>query len=197
MTRHHLRFGSAYVLPARLVGVRPRNAWLEVTDEVLTARFGRWAISTPIANVAGAGVSGPYSTIKTIGPPRLSLADRGLTFATNADLGVCLTFDEPVKGIDPLGIVRHPALTVTVAEPEAVVSELTTRGVARTDIDDLRTVQAAVDDLRTMTASQLRDLAKERNIDHPASMKKAELVEVLEAQLDADLVDDLVTTPPR
>lgn len=189
--RHHLRFDSAYVLPAKLLGVRPETAWVEIGDELLTARFGRWSLATPIANIGGAGVVGPFSRLKTMGPPRLSLADRGLTFATNADLGACLRFDEPVTAIDPLGVIRHPGLTVTVADPERLVSALAERGVARTDIAQLRTVQTAVDDLRTMTASDLRALAKDRGVEHPASMKKADLVALLERDLDADLVEEL------
>ena len=66
--------------------------------------------------------------LKTIGPAHLSLADRGLTFATNRDEGVCIRFHEPVKGIDPLGVLRHPALTVTVDDVDALVASLPTRG---------------------------------------------------------------------
>jgi hypothetical protein len=62
----------------------------------------------------GVEITGPYSAVMTIGAPHLSLADRGLTFASNADRGVCIRFAEPVRGIEALGIIRHPALTVTV-----------------------------------------------------------------------------------
>jgi hypothetical protein len=40
------------------------------------------------------------------GPARLSLADRGLTFATTTRTGLCITFRSPVPGIDPWGIFR-------------------------------------------------------------------------------------------
>ncbi len=46
----------------------------------------------------------------------MSLADRGLTFATNGDRGVCLFMRGPIPGIDPFGLLRHPNLTVTVAD---------------------------------------------------------------------------------
>jgi hypothetical protein len=80
----------------------------------LTARFGPWLVETTLDNVAGTEQTGPYSAVKTAGPARLSLADRGLTFATNDDAGLCIRFRSPVHGIDPLGVIRHPALTVTV-----------------------------------------------------------------------------------
>ena len=35
----------------------------------------------------------------------------------NPDEGVCIRFAEPVRGMDPMGKIRHPGLTVTVAEP--------------------------------------------------------------------------------
>jgi len=61
-------------------------------------------------------ITGPYTFVKTAGPAHLSLADRGLTFATNGDRGVCLMMGEPIPGIDPFGLLRHPNLTLTVAD---------------------------------------------------------------------------------
>jgi hypothetical protein len=52
------------------------------------------------------------------------MADRGITFGTNPRRGVCIEFHEPVPAFDPLGLVRHPNLTVTVADPEALLSVL-------------------------------------------------------------------------
>ena len=79
---------------------------------------------TPLDNVVTTQVTGPYQVAKVIGPAHLSLADRGLAFATNARLGLCIRFHEPVAGIDPLGRLRHPALTVTVADVEGLAAEL-------------------------------------------------------------------------
>ncbi|MBA2438430.1 MAG: hypothetical protein H0V52_08805, partial [Acidimicrobiia bacterium] len=47
---------------------------------------------TPLDNVKGSQVTGPYATLLVIGPARLSIADRGLTFATNARRGLCIRF---------------------------------------------------------------------------------------------------------
>ena len=59
-----------------------------------------------------------------IGPPHLSMADRGLTFATNADEGICIRFRQSVPGSTPVPWIRHPSLTLTVAQPREVQSFL-------------------------------------------------------------------------
>ncbi|MBB5085085.1 hypothetical protein [Nonomuraea endophytica] len=53
-----------------------------------------------------------------------SLADRGLTFGSNTRQGVCLRFHSPVHGGEPIGLVRHRGLTVTVADPAALIRRL-------------------------------------------------------------------------
>lgn len=105
----------------------PSSARVDVDDEQFVARFGPWSLRTTTGNVAGAEVTGPYRRITTIGPAHLSLVDRGLTFATNPDAGVCIRFTEPVPGIEPLGRIRHPALTVTVADPAQLRALLASR----------------------------------------------------------------------
>ena len=102
----------------------PERAWVEVRQDELEARFGRWLVRTPVHNVVGIEVTGPYSFLRTAGPPRLGVTDRGLTFATNGDRGVCLTFAVPVRGIDPFGRLRHPELTVTVLDVEGLIAVL-------------------------------------------------------------------------
>ena len=62
--------------------------------------------------------------IKVLGPPHLSFTDRGVTFATNRDLGLCIRFHEPVPAIAPFGLLRHPGATVTVADPLALGRDL-------------------------------------------------------------------------
>jgi hypothetical protein len=81
-------------------------------------------VQTPLSNIVEASISGPYALVKIAGPPRLSLVDRGLTFATNAQQGVCLRFRDPVSGIEPTGRVRHPGLTVTVDDPEGLLAAI-------------------------------------------------------------------------
>src|SRR3954467_12768510 len=107
-----LVFTFAFELPVAVgvlpFGVTPGSARLTITGDRLTVRFGPWCVDTPLANVADAEVTGPYTWYRVIGPARVSLRDRGLTFATNDRQGVCIRFRRPVPGIDPLGVVRHP-----------------------------------------------------------------------------------------
>ena len=114
----------------RLAGTRPEWFAVRLHDGDLDARFGPWRVRTPLTNVVGAEPSGPYRFWKVLGP-RLSLVDRGLTFGTSTVAGVCIRFAEPVPGLEPTGRLRHPALTVTVAEPHALVEALS-REIART-----------------------------------------------------------------
>jgi hypothetical protein len=106
----------------RAIRVRQDNAWVEVADGHLTAKFGHWKVRTPLSNVAEAHVAGPYRESRAIGL-RLSLSDHGLTFGTNAHRGVCVHFREPLRTIT-LVPFRHPNLTVTVERPEELVVEL-------------------------------------------------------------------------
>lgn len=116
VTRFEFRFDPRYRQAARLFGVSPERAWVLVGEEELEARYGPWRVLTPVQNVTGAEVTGPYAFLKTAGPPRLAITDRGLTFASNGERGVRIDFAAPVPGIEPLGLIRHPELTVTVAE---------------------------------------------------------------------------------
>ncbi|PRX44695.1 hypothetical protein B0I33_111209 [Prauserella shujinwangii] len=115
--RQNFAFQSRFQLPLALLGVREDTAFAEIGEAGLRVRFGPWAISTPARNLAGAEVTGPYSAIKAIGV-RLSLRDRGLTFGTSTARGVCVRFREPVRGSEPLGLLRHPGLTLTLERPD-------------------------------------------------------------------------------
>ncbi|MCS7475607.1 hypothetical protein ACFFQW_26980 [Umezawaea endophytica] len=107
----------------RLAGITRRNSAVVVDEQWFTARFGPWTVRTPLTNVVSASVGGPYRWWTAVGV-RMSVSDRGLTFGSSTRSGVCLTFREPVRGIDPWGLIRHPGLTVTVARPEDLVADL-------------------------------------------------------------------------
>ena len=104
--------------------VTPTTAWVQVSQETLEAHFGPWRVTTPLRNIAGIEVTGPYAFIKTAGPARLAVTDRGLTFATNGDRGVLIKFRDSVPGLDPLGVLHHPELTVTVADVDGLAALL-------------------------------------------------------------------------
>ena len=118
-------FDPLYRVAALPFGVTPGNARVELQDGRLVARFGLWRLATDVTNVEETETTGPYGALKTLGPAHLSVADRGLTFATNPRRGLCIRFREPVPGIEPTGRLLHPALTVTVADPEGLAAALT------------------------------------------------------------------------
>ena len=117
-------FDPAYLRICWLFGITESRAVLTVNGRELTARFGPWLLSTTVDNVTSTSITGPYAYLKTAGPAHLSFSDRGLTFATNGRSGVCLEFREPVPGIDPFGLIRHPNLTVTVADTAGLIELL-------------------------------------------------------------------------
>lgn len=123
-TRFSFRFDPTYRRLARPFGVTPERAWVELGEGELEARYGPWRVRTPISNVAAAEVTGPYAVLKTAGPARLAITDRGLTFASNRDRGVRISFHSPVTGIDRAGRIRHPELTVTVRDVDGLIEAL-------------------------------------------------------------------------
>ena len=127
MPRFPFRFSPSYRLPALLFGVVPATAWVEVDESEVFARFGPWTLRTPLTNVASVQETGDYAFVKTAGPAHLSFTDRGVTFATNGDRGVCVQFHEPVRGIDPTGRILHPGATFTVADPAALIAAIEAR----------------------------------------------------------------------
>jgi ATP10 protein len=109
-----------------LIGVTPATAYVTLTAETLVARFGPWTCETAIGNVRDVCRTGPYHWYKAIGP-RGSFVDRGLTFGTTTRGGVCVLLREPVPGLAPVGSLRHPGITLTLAEPERFIASLRRR----------------------------------------------------------------------
>jgi len=124
--RRHFAFAfEPLLVPGSIAfGVTPWTSGVDVDADELRVRFGPWVLRAPLDSIAGAEVTGPYNLVKVAGPPRLSFADRGITFATNRQRGVCIRFRDPVPGIDPWGRIRHPAATVTVEDPESLARVL-------------------------------------------------------------------------
>jgi len=122
--RFQFAFTPRYRLAALAFGITPATAWVEVNARDLKTRFGPWRLATLVANIKRVAITGPYRFAKTAGPARLAITDRGLTFATNGDRGVLMSFRAPVPGLDPLGLIRHPELTVTVAQVDEFVTLL-------------------------------------------------------------------------
>jgi len=122
--RHPFAFAPSYRLPAVLFGITPRTAWLDIGPAGLQVRYGPWRLATPLDNLAGAIVTGGFGFLKTAGPPHLSFGDRGVSFTTNGQAALCLSFHSPVKGIDPTGLITHPGATVSVQDPTALLADV-------------------------------------------------------------------------
>src|SRR5512144_740943 len=124
--RFAFRFSPPYRVAGLGFGVTPSTCEVRVGAGRLLVRFGPWRVETELANIVDATITGPYTFIKTAGPAHLSLADRGLTFATNGERGVCLTMNTPVGGIDPFGLIRHRGVTVTVEDCHGLAAAVRT-----------------------------------------------------------------------
>lgn len=110
---------------AAALGVRETSAWVEVDpgfdldgkDDEVQVHFGPWSMAFPRYDVVEAEVTGPSSFLRVVGPPHLSVRDRGVTFATTRGQGLCISLRAPRKAIDPFGLLLHQTVTVTVADP--------------------------------------------------------------------------------
>jgi len=122
--RFPFKFDARLAPAAAVFGVVPSRAYVEIDGSDLFVRFGPWSLRTPLANVRDTEPSGPYRWWKIAGPAHLSLADRGITFATTTAGGLCVRFREPVAAGLPTDRLRHPAATVTVADPPALAEAI-------------------------------------------------------------------------
>jgi hypothetical protein len=120
--RFEFDWDPRYLKILRLMGVTPGSSWVEVGDD-LVAHYGHWHARTTVANIVRVCVTGPYAPRRGVGP-HLSLKDRGITFGTNARRGICTLFREPITGIDPVGAIKHPGLTLTLADIEGFAAAI-------------------------------------------------------------------------
>lgn len=129
MEQFEFGFEPKYRVPLLLIGVHPGNSWVRLTDDGhLRVRFGLWRLETPLSNVACHQVTQDYRWFKAIGA-RGSFVDRGVTFGTNAARGVCTRFHEPVPSLVIGDMMKHPGMTVTLADCDAFVEALERRGI--------------------------------------------------------------------
>lgn len=112
---------------ARLFAVVPSRSFVIVDDDGFEAIYGSWRVATVWSNVTDVERTGPYRWWKIAGPAHLSVADRGITMAATPSGGVCISVHEPVRGLDPLGVVRHPSVTLGVEDPDTFVRDVEQR----------------------------------------------------------------------
>ncbi len=124
------RFDPRFAPVLRLGGVTAANSGVQVDESTFTARFGRWRVDTPTTNLARFEITGDYRWWRAIGV-RGSLSDRGITFGSNADAGVCICFRVPIDKLVPSVLpAPHSALTVTVDDVHGLAGTLAGYGVA-------------------------------------------------------------------
>ncbi|MFL5756884.1 MAG: hypothetical protein ACJ77N_11360 [Chloroflexota bacterium] len=112
-----------------LFGVRSAaDAYVELGDDEVHARFGFAAVRTPIRNVVRYRIEGPWLWVTAIGI-RLSIRHRDLTLTGSPHGGVRMDFAERV----PYGIFRLPALYVGADDLEGFAAALAARGIPGID----------------------------------------------------------------
>jgi len=126
--RFAYRLGPRSVV-LRLFGVHgAQDAWVDLDDDTLTARFGWFSATSPIANIASWRIEGPWKWITAIGVRR-SFRHADITFGGSPTGGVRLDFREPIK----VGPIPTPALYLTVEDLEGLGEALAAHGIPGTD----------------------------------------------------------------
>jgi hypothetical protein len=123
-------FEPRYGRLLRLGGLTPETTLVTVADEEFRVRFGGWKLSTALENCTGTCLTEGYRWFKAIGA-RGSFKDKGVTFGTTTERGVCVLFAEPVAALVPGNLMKHPGCTVTVQDCEGLIEALERRGVPR------------------------------------------------------------------
>ena len=126
--RFAYRLGPRSII-LRLFGVRgAKDAWVDLDDDTLTAKFGWFGAITPIANIASWRIEGPWKWITAIGVRR-SFRHADITFGGSPAGGVRLDFRERIK----VGPIKTPALYLTVEDLEGLGEALAARGIPGSD----------------------------------------------------------------
>ena len=113
---------APFAVVVRLWTARPETAYAEV-DEDLEIVFGRIRFRTPVANIAGWRIEGPWRWITAIGVRR-SVRHGDVSFAGDAHGGVRMDLREKVAW----GPFHVPAVWVGADDLEGFADELTPAG---------------------------------------------------------------------
>jgi hypothetical protein len=121
--RFAFRFELLMLPFAAVATVVPGRAHVDLDDDTVRIQFGIWHMRFPRDEVRAVRETGGFWLPKVAGPPHVSFADGGITFATNRQRGTCIELAHPHAG--PYPRLRHPAVTVTVEDPDALEAALT------------------------------------------------------------------------
>lgn len=107
-----------------------RNAYARLDAGQVSARFGFFAVSTPLANVESWQISGPYRWWRAIGL-RGTVGQPEMTFGGSAHGGICLALRQrlPLRWW-PWDLSR---LYLTLDDLEGFAAELERHGIAGHD----------------------------------------------------------------
>ena len=127
--RFPIRIGARSALALRIFfGATPETSWAAVDDDTVSARFGRFSFSTPLANVVRYRIEGPWAWITAIGV-RMSVRHRDVSFAGSPRGGVRLDVREPVKW----AVFHVPAFYVGTEDLEGFAAAIAAHGVPGED----------------------------------------------------------------
>jgi len=127
--RFPIRIGARSAGLLRLVfGVTPETAWAAIDDDTVSARFGRFAFSTRLDNVARYRIEGPWRWITAIGVRR-SVRHADVSFAGSPHGGVRIDLREPIKWT----VFRTPAFYVGADDLAGFAAALAARGIPGED----------------------------------------------------------------
>jgi hypothetical protein len=129
MACYPIRIGSRSRLLLRVAfGVTPERAWVEIAEGEIRLRFGRFASTARVSNVARWRIEGPWRWITAIGLRR-SVRHADISFAGSPRGGVRVDFRTPERWWR----LRVPAAYYGVEDLEGFAAELSALGIPGED----------------------------------------------------------------
>jgi hypothetical protein len=125
--RFPIRIGRRSRPLLRLFGVRDGNAYVDLADDV-DVRFGFFRATTPVTNIAGWRIEGPWAWITAIGV-RNGIRHGDVAFDGTHTGGVRMDLRDPIR----FGPLRRTAIYVTVEDLEGFAAALASLGISGTD----------------------------------------------------------------
>jgi hypothetical protein len=126
--RFPIRIGRNSRAVVRLFGATPSTAYAEIGEDLIV-RFGWFSFRTPLANIAGYRVEGPFTWIKAIGV-RQSVRHADLSFCGSDHGAVRMDLKEQVRW----GPRRVPAVWAGADDLDGLAAELARRGIPGVDV---------------------------------------------------------------
>jgi hypothetical protein len=127
--RYPIRLQARFRIALLFWGALPPTAYVDVNHQ-LRARFGFFALTTPLSNIQRWEIDGPYRWYRAIGV-RGTWGKPEITFGGSTHGGIGLFFREPVRFVWPR---RLRALYLTIDDLEAFATTLVRRGIPGADV---------------------------------------------------------------